>query len=179
MPTVSWPKQRPPVWPGWEYCFLQCCMVRRQEKLFTGYSTRTFSRKDKSLAITWEPRAIYRVSWHCPAWCRVWNDTHLFWLIFCLASAAVGQSILEVLVSAVALLCPREGQRGFSVVTHLSSCYCLKNSQMGTVYFTLHSWPCNTMSIGDWEKWVSLLLVTQAAPPPASPFLILCCLLPC
>lgn len=61
---------------------------------------------------------------------------HLFWLIFCLARAAAGQSILEVLVSAVALRCPREGQRGFSVVTHLSSCYRLKNSQMGTVYFT-------------------------------------------
>jgi hypothetical protein len=70
-------------------------------------------REDKSFLITWEPRTIYRMSWHCRARCCVWNDMHLFWLIFCQASTAARQHTLEVLVSAVASLCTTEGQRDF------------------------------------------------------------------
>lgn len=90
-------------------------MGRRQEKQSTSFRVCWLSREDKSLAITWEPRTIYRMSWHCRAHCRVWNDMHLFWLIFCQASTAARQSTLEVLVSAVASLCPTEGQRDFLV----------------------------------------------------------------
>lgn len=46
-----------------------------------------------------------------------------FGSFFCQTSTAAGQSTLEVLVSAVALLCPTEGERDFSVDTQLSSSY--------------------------------------------------------